>query len=208
MSRVLAAAVVTAAALAASASATEVTIVPGVGIGKLELGMTQEQVVRVLGKDYLVNERATVGGATYRELAWNFASWSVGFLHTGSTWRVIQVDTTVRQQRTAAGVGVGSLFEQVVQRHPTVFCGSIDSTYGSGRYKFSSTALILVNKGPVYTAFAVEPVERTQYDGPWRVYSVIVQRAVPGHVSLGQVPRGDKTVQYRCRDGWRERGTP
>jgi hypothetical protein len=206
MSRVLAAAVVTAAALAASASATEVTIVPGVGIGKVKLGMTKAQVARVLGKDYLVNDRATVGGATYRELAWNFASWSVGFLRTGATWRVIQVETTVRPQRTAAGIGVASPFKEVVRRHPGVFCGGIDPTFGStGPVSGGSNALILVSKGPVYTAFAVEAVHRTEYDGPWRVFEVIVQRATPGHVSLWRTQHGGA---YRCRDGWQERGTP
>jgi hypothetical protein len=197
----LAAAIVT-----APASATESTIYPGVGIGKVRLGMTQAQVVRALGKDYVVNSTATVGGAAYRELAWNFASWSVGFLRAGSTWRVVQVETTVRPQRTATNVGVGSPFIQVVQKEPAVFCGGIDPTYGSPSGPGGgSNALILVSKGPVYTAFAVQPVEPRDYGGAWRVFEAIVQRAIPGHRSLWRTPQGDP---YRCRDGWRERGTP
>jgi hypothetical protein len=62
--------VTVALATAGGASATESTIYPGVGIGKVKLGMTQAQVVRVLGKDYLVNKRTS----TSVELAWNFAS--------------------------------------------------------------------------------------------------------------------------------------
>src|SRR5512132_2139162 len=165
----LAACATVALVLASGASATESTIYPGVGIGRVKLGMTKAQVVRVLGKDYIVNGQATVGDAAYRELAWNFASWSVGFLRRGSTWRAIQVETTLRPQRTPAGIGVGSPFKRVAQRHTGVFCGSIDPTYGSGAYG-DSTASILVNKGPVYTAFAVEPAQRGQYTGPWRVY--------------------------------------
>jgi hypothetical protein len=208
MMRLLGAGIVLAGLLAASASATESTIVPGVGIGKVKIGMTQAQVVRVLGKDYVVNSRATVGGAAYRELAWNFASWSVGLLRTGSTWRVVQVETTLRPQRTTSGNGVGSPFKRIASEYPELLCGGIYSTYGPDYVRGSAPALIVVSKGPVYTAFAIQPVEHTNYSGPWRVYAVIVQQSVPGHVSLARTLQGNKSVIYRCRDGWRERGTP
>ena len=55
--RTLALLLVLAAAVALPASAAELTIYPGVGVGKVELGMTRAQVVRVLGKDYIVNGR-------------------------------------------------------------------------------------------------------------------------------------------------------
>jgi hypothetical protein len=48
---------VLAAVAASTASASELTIYPGVGIGKVKLGMTRAQVLRVLGKDYIVNGR-------------------------------------------------------------------------------------------------------------------------------------------------------
>jgi hypothetical protein len=47
---------VVAGVVASGASAMEETINPGVGIGKLKLGMTRAQVVRTLGRDYVVNE--------------------------------------------------------------------------------------------------------------------------------------------------------
>jgi hypothetical protein len=196
------------AVVAAPAAATESTIVPGVGIGKVKLGMTQAQVEKVLGKDHLVNERATIGGSAYRELAWNFSTWSVGFLRRGTTWRAVQVETTLSPQRTLAGIGVSSPFKQVVRKYPQAFCGGIYATFGSGYDRFGETALILVSKGPVYTAFAVKPVIPNDYNGAWRVYAVIVQESVPGHVSLTRTHEGDKKVLYRCKDGWRERGTP
>ena len=59
--------------IGAGASATESTIYPGVGIGKVELGMTRAQVERTLGKDAIVNSQATFAGTRYVELAWNFA---------------------------------------------------------------------------------------------------------------------------------------
>jgi hypothetical protein len=52
----LAGMLVVAGVVASGASAMEETIHPGVGIGKLKLGMTRSQVVRALGKDYIVNE--------------------------------------------------------------------------------------------------------------------------------------------------------
>jgi hypothetical protein len=208
MRTALACYVLAVAVLAAPASAAESTIMPGVGIGKVKLGMTQAQVEKVLGKDHLVNERATVGGAAYRELAWNFSTWSVGFLRQAKTWRVVQVETTLSPQRTLAGIGVTSPFTQVVEKYPQVLCGGIYSTFASAYDRFGEMALILVNKGPVYTAFAVKPVTPRDYNGAWRVYAVIVQQSLRGHVSLERTHDGDKTKLYRCKDGWRERGTP
>jgi hypothetical protein len=198
---------VLAAVVTSSASASESTIYPGVGIGKVKLGMTQPQVVRALGKDYIVNARATVGGAEFHELAWNFASWTVGFLRSGSTWRAIQVETTLRPQRTLAGIGVSSSFKRAARKYPHTLCGGIYSTYGSDYDRYAEWALILVNKGPVYTAFAVKPVTPRDYTGPWSVYAVIVQQPVPGHLSLARTQQGEKKL-LQCKDGWRERGTP
>jgi len=66
-------AAVAALVVASTASATESTIYPGVGIGKVKLGMSRAQVVHALGKDYLVDERRE----GFLELGWNFGSWTV-----------------------------------------------------------------------------------------------------------------------------------
>jgi hypothetical protein len=92
--------VVAAASLASGASALESTIIRGVGIGKVKVGMTRAQVERILGKDSLVNDREQVGTAPDMELGWNFSSWTVGFLKQRGTYRVAQVGTTLRGQRT------------------------------------------------------------------------------------------------------------
>jgi hypothetical protein len=188
------------AVLAGSASATESTIVPGVGIGKVKLGMTQSQVERVLGKDHIVNSEGIVGDARFRELAWNFASWSVVFLRTDWYWRVVQVETTLSPQQTTRGIGVSSPFKRVVGSYPQVFCSGIYSTWGSKSDRFWDTSLILVNKS-VYTAFAVKPSVFGEAKSVWRVYAVIVQQAVPGHTSLTE-------RNMNCSPGWRERGRP
>jgi hypothetical protein len=189
-----------AAVIVSAASATESTIDPGVGIGKIKLGMTLPQVERVLGKDYLINTETLVDNARFRELAWNFASWTVGFLRRGHDWRVVQVETTLSPQRTRKSIGVSSPFKQVVARYPRVFCNGIYSTWGTDYTRHWDTALILADKS-VYTAFAVKPSVYAHAKVPWRVYAVIVQQAVPGHTSL-------TPPSYRCSPGWRTRGRP
>jgi hypothetical protein len=114
--------------LTAGASAIDSTIVPGRGIGNVKLGMTLPQVERVLGKDHIVNTETIVDDARYRELAWNFSTWTVGFLRRGFVWRVVQVETTLSPQRTTSGIGVSSPFKRVVKSYPHVFCNGIYST--------------------------------------------------------------------------------
>ena len=91
-----------------SASAVELTIHPGVGIGNGRLGMTKTQVERILGKDGIVNGGENVAGHAYLELGWNFDSWTVGFLLQKGRYRVVRVGTTMARQRTPKRVGVGT----------------------------------------------------------------------------------------------------
>jgi hypothetical protein len=186
--------------LTAGASAIDSTIVPGRGIGNVKLGMTLPQVERVLGKDHIVNTETIVDDARYRELAWNFSTWTVGFLRRGFDWRVVQVETTLSPQRTTSGIGVSSPFKRVVKNYPHVFCNGIYSTWGPNYTRRWETSLILVDRS-AFTAFAVKPSTYGDGKSTWRVYAVIVQQAVPGHTSL-------TPSSYRCSPGWRERGRP
>ena len=201
LARVVCASALAAGIVTTSASATESTIIPGVGIGKIKLGMTLEQVERVLGKDYIVNSEAIVGDARFRELAWDFGSWSVGFIRRGYYWRVVQVETTLSPERTARGIGVSSPFKRVVRSYPRVFCSGIYSSWGPNATRRWETSLILANKS-FYTAFAVKPSVWGQRFSTWRVYAVIVQQAVPGHLTL------TPSNYYRCAPGWRASGRP
>lgn len=100
MKRLLAAAAVVAGTVVTGASAFESMIYPGVGIGKVKLGMTQTQVKKVLGKWSYVNEKK----GKHLSAGWGLAQWTVDFF----SGRVVQVATSVHSQRTTSGVGTGS----------------------------------------------------------------------------------------------------
>ncbi len=107
-------AVAAALILTAGASATESTIYPGVGIGKIKLGMTLSQVEHVFGRDYIVDARSP----DYLELGWNYATWAVGF----QRGRAVLVSTTLHTQRTTAGAGPGAPWLKVVHAYPGGRC--------------------------------------------------------------------------------------
>ncbi len=105
-----------------SASAIESTINPGVGIGRVKLGMSATQVKRAMGTGFLVNKRRTINGVRYVELGWDFDSWAVTFVQRGKTLRVAQVSTTVRSQKTAKGIGLATSWRKVVAAYPSGHC--------------------------------------------------------------------------------------
>jgi hypothetical protein len=196
------------AILAAPASATESTIVPGVGIGKIRMGMTLAQVERVFGKDAIVNSRRNVAGTQYVEYGWNFSTWSVGFLQSGATLKATQVATTLRGQRTSDGIGVGSTFKAVARAYPRAICASYYPSMGSiattqpGNGSRGYGPAIVVAKDRKQMAFMVTNPDlglavKTK---PWYVNEVVVRNSVPGAVDF--VPDG------RCQPGWQQRGAP
>lgn len=198
---------VTAALVAASASATEVTIVRGIGIGKIRVGMTLQQVQNVFGTESLVDARANIVGKPYVDRGWEFGSWSVGFLKQQGTWRAAQVATTLRGQRTPKGIGVGSSFKAVVRAYPQAICvryyptmgSTVAQSWGAGQ-RYAQTALVVANDRK-QMAFLVRPASKF-YDpyAPYYVYGVIVRTSVPGAV--------DFEPKSRCDEGWQQRGLP
>ena len=66
-------AAVVAAAAAHGAPQRDALVRPGVGIGKIRLGMTPAQVFRALGRTPLVNRRIDFGfGTRYVEYGWDY----------------------------------------------------------------------------------------------------------------------------------------
>src|SRR3954453_7285505 len=114
---------VVAGVIVSSASAIEETIYPGVGIGKVKLGMTKAQVVRSLGKDYVVD----ASNPSYTELGWNFSSWTVR-LREG---RAVEVGTALHNQRTTKRIGPGAFWLKLVKAYPGGACTftNIDPVY-------------------------------------------------------------------------------
>jgi hypothetical protein len=101
---------VVAGALAAvpTASPTSVPIRHGVGIGPVRLGMTGEQVRRILGAPRAVIERRVIRGQPYTELEYDFSAWNIGFLGRKGQRRVVLVGTGLARHKSPEGVGVGT----------------------------------------------------------------------------------------------------
>jgi hypothetical protein len=97
-----------ATAPAAGAPGATTLIRPGVGIGKVRLGMTQAHVRRVLGPHMVVNARERRFGLTYLELAYDYSAYTVGFFGAPGNLRVVSVATSLRRERTRNGLGPGT----------------------------------------------------------------------------------------------------
>jgi hypothetical protein len=110
-SAVLVVAMVAAVAVASSASGSRndsVAIRPGVGIGPINLGMTGQQVRRVLGRPSAVMTRRVIGGRPYVKFQWGLGDWNVGLLGRKGNRRVVLVGTALGRHRTPEGLGVGT----------------------------------------------------------------------------------------------------
>jgi hypothetical protein len=188
--------VVAALAFAGGASATESTIYPGVGIGKVKLGMTLAQVKHVLGPGAIVNDRETVNGSPFVELGWNFNAWTVGIL--GS--RAVSVATALRGQRTATRIGPGTFWLKLVKAYPGGVC-TFPEERGSG------LEYLVPHKGGTQTIFQMHiwPA-RAGYYGitakTWFVVSVSVREPYQPR------PEFAKDYPYRCAPGWRTTPLP
>jgi hypothetical protein len=126
--------VVVAGILVTNASATKSTIVPGVGIGKVKLGMTLTQVKKALGQPQTVNKRMQLPAKQgYIEYGWNFSSTWVGFVNTNGVLHASLVGTVLVAEKTGNGVGVGVSPETLRRKLPVASCfQEDDGTYRPG----------------------------------------------------------------------------
>jgi hypothetical protein len=111
MLRSLAALGCIALALVASADAApqrDVLIRPGSGIGKVRLGMSLAQVRAAWGRPQatIVSQER---GARRLELQYDYAAYVVTLLGEPRREHVVGIGTTLAKERTAQGLGVGSL---------------------------------------------------------------------------------------------------
>jgi hypothetical protein len=89
---------------AAAAPSHELVIRPGVGIGKVRLGMSQAAVRRAWGAPQAVTRTGR-----RVELQYDFAAYVVTLAGSRGRERVVSVATTLAKERTRGGIGVGSL---------------------------------------------------------------------------------------------------
>jgi hypothetical protein len=179
-----------AGAFASGASATESTIYPGVGIGKVKLGMTAAQVKRALGRDYLVNKREN----GYLELGWNFGNWTVAF----QKGRVVLVSTTLHAQRTTAGAGPGAAWLKVVHTYPGGRC-----TFKFVNY-FWRPEYLVPHRGGTQTLFFFRDVfntEKRELTG----YSVL---EVTVRAPFERLPEFAPDWRDHCASGWADTNVP
>jgi hypothetical protein len=143
--RALSCAAALALTLVPSASAIESTIYPGVGIGKVKLGMTKAQVESSLGNDHIVNARE----AAYTELAWDFGSWTVGF----KGGRAVQIATTLIRQRTTAKIGAGATWRALMRAYPGGRCTWNGSFTGDGSPTAYWLEYLVAHRGGTQTLY-------------------------------------------------------
>lgn len=112
MARSLVALAFVALALTPSAGAStqrDALIRPGVGIGKVRLGMTLAQVRAAWGRPYAVRITQLPRRGRTIELQYDFAAYIVTLAGLPRRESVVAVSTTLGEERLRQGMGVGSL---------------------------------------------------------------------------------------------------
>jgi hypothetical protein len=162
--KLLFAALATALATGTASAAPErdALIRPGVGIGKVRLGMTLAQVRAALGPHTLVNKRQRLGfGQQYLELDWDYGQWLVGLIGRPNRMRVVRIGTLKRTERTARGVGIGTRIQQVRRVFPNARC----LTYSRSRMEIR-------HRNGSRTRFFIETDPARYLSAPFVVYDI------------------------------------
>jgi hypothetical protein len=177
----------------ASASAVEATINPGVGIGKVKLGMSVAQVKKALGKWSYVNERK----GNHLSVGWGFAEWTIEFV----SGKVVQVATSHRTQRTISHIGTGSTWRALVRAYPNGTC----AWYGGAKGGPAPVEYLVQSKKGTQTIFSLryptQPVGTTE-PVRWTVTEVSVR------TRWQVLPEFGKAWQPHCRADWRTSDAP
>ncbi|MGH3102739.1 MAG: hypothetical protein ACRDN6_01400 [Gaiellaceae bacterium] len=144
-----------------AALARDALIRPGVGIGKVELGMTLAQVRRVMGRHDTGTSERRGFGVRYLELVWDRGPedyFSVGLLGSPRRLRVVIVSTTRPAERTASGIGPGTALRRLLRTVPGLRCRDV----------FPAGGGVLVQREYVLTGGRGR--ETVFVPGKWRFY--------------------------------------
>ena len=174
--------------LVPTALGTESTINPGVSIGKVTLGMTEAQVKKAMGK-----WRYAQADGDHLTVGWGIASWTVVF----ESGKAVEVDTTLRSQRTTSGVGPGSPWHVLAQSYPHGLC--VLEFRGGNR----TAELLVPHKGGTQTIFYVSGPRNNIYTGEhttgWHLAEVHVRTP---WTPLNEFGTNGGTV-LACKSTWR-----
>ena len=142
--------------------------------------MTLREATRALGRPQTVSRRERIGfGIRYVEYQWRFAGWRVGFRGPAGQERAVRIGTTVRGQRTPAGIGVGSNTRDLARSYGSrLSCVS----RGDRFHPDAGSWLVLRGPGRSMTAFWLTKANGNGYQPrvPPMVGEVLVQRAWAG----------------------------
>jgi len=104
------------APLAEATSSRDAAVRPGVGIGKLRLGMTLVDVRKALAQPLFVSQPTRVSrGARYLQYESDNGLWQVGLLGPRGRERLASISTQSRRERLR-NVGVGTLVSTLPER--------------------------------------------------------------------------------------------
>jgi hypothetical protein len=176
-----------------AAPARDALIRPGVGIAKARLGMTEAQVRRSMGRPQAVTGALEGFGRSVVELQYGYGSYNVRLAGRKGRERVVAVTTFFAAEKTANGVGVGSLESQVKRAHPDLRCEAFRTRAVGEKYAIRGLRRLcfLGESGDARTVFVVRgPGQQTRGPDPspdppleesWpreaRVFEVIVRAA-------------------------------
>lgn len=110
-------------ALVLASAATPITsadalVRPGVGIGKLRLGMTLAQSRRALGQPLLLEQATRVSQGTLRLSRYESDNglWQLALLGARGNEKLVSIGTTSRRERLPSGLGIGTIVSTIPER--------------------------------------------------------------------------------------------
>lgn len=100
------------------AGAGDTLVRPGKGIGRINLGISDVQLRRVMGKpEYVIAKRASFGRRVVEYQFGLAAEWTVTLRGPRGGLRVVSVATALRRERTPDGFGVGTPEPKLIARY-------------------------------------------------------------------------------------------
>jgi hypothetical protein len=154
------------AATTSAAPASDLVIRPGQGIGKFQLGMTEAELRRAVGRPRYVVPRAPTFGLRTVEYQYGLGAEYIAILvGRPGRLRVTRISTILRRERTPRGIGPGSLERTLLRAHPGSRCTPLRMESYKGIYQYLAT---LSRTCTLVTASGRRTIFRTAWAQPAR----------------------------------------